>query len=80
MTGTEIVIVLLALIVVLLFFCWRSLRSIGGEIGTLSDRVHGFIYDYEQLNNFDERKRLHKEGLVDKDFAEWQAKHSKDSR
>jgi hypothetical protein len=80
MTDAEIIIGLLSLISVLLFLCWFALRAIGGEICFLSSMVRSFFSDYEELNNFEERKRLRTEMEMDRGATEWLAKHPKDSQ
>jgi hypothetical protein len=80
LTETEWIIGLLAVIAVLLFMCWLALRFIGTEIGPLSARIYKFLYDYEKLNRFEERKKLEAEVAVDRDSAEWQARQPKDGK
>jgi hypothetical protein len=68
---------LLALVAGLLFMCWIALRFIGAVVEALSSRIHSFLYQYERLNNFEERKRIGDEIAVDRDFAEWGARQKK---
>jgi hypothetical protein len=74
-----VIIGLLALSAALLLACWMVLRFIAKEIEELSATVHRFLYDYENLNNFEGRKKLMAEVAVDRDFAEWQSRQPKES-
>lgn len=74
------IIGLLALIAVLLFLCWSALRFIGDEVAAQAKVIRGFVGDYEELNDFERRKKLVAEVAVDRDFAEWQARQPKESK
>ena len=74
------IIGLLALIAVLLFLCWSALRFIGDEVAAQAKVIRRFVRDYEYLNDFERRKKLAAEVAVDQDFAEWQARGTKESK
>jgi hypothetical protein len=71
---------LLAVIAVLLFLCWSALRFIGDEVAGQGKVIRGFVRDYEELNDFERRKKLVAEVAVDRDFAEWQARQEKEGK
>lgn len=80
MTEMEWVIGLLALIAVLLFLIWMALRFAIGQLAELSSSVHGFIHDYETINNFKERKQMWAEGKVDQEMTEVNARLEREQR
>lgn len=61
-----VVVGLLAAIAILLLLCLSVLRSLWGEVRSLSMKIGSFLYEYERLNNFEERKQISTEATVDR--------------
>lgn len=77
MTNAELVTTLLALIVILLFLCWISLRSVGNKLDSLFYTIRGFMGYYERLNGFSEKERMQMEAMGEKSLTDWKPKGSK---